>query len=370
MIYFENYYKGTAGLNNHVIPYTFCISLSNFLDRDFYFDYEVPPTTPPVFATEGSLKEKFAILMQSPRSVVSDLVKIPNRRRDAIDRTSRNKMRIDDPWAVCMSDESTMAQFGSTGIKTFFTLGRDVLVREQLQSYDLIEVSEESLINVTFFYFLQREAKNALLKSVAIKYREDLEKLAKEICAEIGPFNSVHLRMGDFVSFYESDGFKIDVDLFRRYLDAAFSENDFPVIIATDGLEQKDLFRKLLPERKHLFIDELVFESYESQFKSLEFTDFGALTVIDQLVCAAGEEFVGTCRSTLTNIIHRLRQERWSKKDFNFFPDERVARLLDDDMKIVADGAGFFEWNRYTPFSEHYKYPAWMREWNYDLTSL
>ena len=51
MIYFENYKRGRGtGLNNHVIPYTFCSALSNFLDRDFYFDSEIPTNVPPPFA--------------------------------------------------------------------------------------------------------------------------------------------------------------------------------------------------------------------------------------------------------------------------------------------------------------------------------
>lgn len=358
MIYFENYKKGTSGLNNHVIPYTLCISLSNLLERDFFFDYELPPNFPPVFATDGRLKEKFSFLTASPRAVISDLVKIPNGRVFDVDRSAANKTRIEDCWKTCVSDEATMKQFGTTGIQNFFTLGREVLIKENLQSYDLIEVGEDTLVNVSFFYFLQRDAKNALFNSVAIRYRDDIEQLADTICREFGPFNSMHLRMGDFVQAYESDGWKVDIDLFRRYLDAAFSENDFPVLIATDDFGNKDLIKQLLPGREHFIIDELVFGEYEQHFKSLEFRDFGVLCVLDQIIAAAAAEFVGTCRSTVTSIIHRLRQERLTKKDFKFLPDERVARLLDDQLNLVPDATGFFDWNRYTPFSEHYQYPA------------
>ena len=117
MIYFENYYHGTCGLNNHVIPYTLCISLSNFLERDFYFDHEVPPSTPPEFAVTGELRDKFEILMTSPRAKVSDLVDIPCRRIYEIDRDVAGKIRIEDPFKVCVSDAATASRFAGAWVR-------------------------------------------------------------------------------------------------------------------------------------------------------------------------------------------------------------------------------------------------------------
>lgn len=80
MIYFENASFGTEGFNTHLMSYTLCISLSNFLERDFFFDLEIPCSTPPEYASDPLYKDKFSILLESPRSRVSELVKIPNRR--------------------------------------------------------------------------------------------------------------------------------------------------------------------------------------------------------------------------------------------------------------------------------------------------
>jgi hypothetical protein len=227
-----------------------------------------------------------------------------------------------------------------------------------------------SLINVSFFYFLRRQEKNELLDSVRIFYRDELEKLSKKISDQIGKYNAVHLRLGDFRTAYDSDGFKVNVERFARYFDEMMPDKTVPVLVATDGLHEKELFAELLKPFKYRFIAEMVFEEYGGDFGEMEFTDFNALTVIDQITCANSEIFTGTCRSTFTSIIHRLRQERNGKTDFNFVPDERIMRLLTPDNQIKADSSGFFEWNRYSIFSEHYQYPAWMREWNYELTSL
>ncbi|MFN2413422.1 MAG: hypothetical protein ABR535_10285 [Pyrinomonadaceae bacterium] len=94
------------------------------------------------------------------------------------------------------------------------------------------------------------------------------------------------------------------------------------------------------------------------------------MTVLNQLLCASAERFIGTYRSTVTAIIHRLRQERYNKADFDFFPDDRVASFLSDDFALKPDKSGFFDWNRYSAFSVNHPMMAWMREWDYSLTSI
>lgn len=370
MIYFQNHHNGFAGLNNHVIPFTLCISLSNFLERDFYFDHELPCTTPPAFAITGKLKDKFQIIMSSPRSKVSDLLKIPNRRRTEVDRDIVNKISIPDVSKVFLSETDYFATIGTTPIKDFFSLGREPLIREELQNFELIEFGDNSLVNASYFYFLDPSAKNSVLNSIKINYLNELELISDRISNELGAFNAIHLRLGDFLDFYDHDGFSVNIEKFRRSINTIFSENDFPILIATDDLEKKELFQQLIGDRQIKFIDELIFSDFERSFLDLEFTDFNVLSVINQLICSNADQFIGTCRSTFTSIIHRLRQERYGKTEFDFFPDRRTERLMGSDLRMKPDQHGFFDWNRYSAFSEYYAYPCWMREWNYDLTSL
>jgi len=370
MLYFENHRKGFAGLNNHVIPYTFCIGLSNFLDRDFYFDHEVPTYTPPAFAVSGKLKEKFDIVMKSRRSLVSDLLQIKNRRQFEIDRNVPNKIRIDDPMLTFTTTNEQRNKYEKTFIWNFFSLGRKSYIKEDLQSYDLIEMGDNSLINNTFYFFLNRPEKEALLRSAEIRYTDDIEKLAEAIVKELGTYNSIHIRLGDFLTAYKSDGYRIEAENIRNCFQAIFTDRETPVLVATDGLDQKDLFAGLLSGFNYRFIDELIFDSFLDDFRQLRFTDFNVLSILNQLICANSETFIGGCRSTFTSVIHRLRQERYGKTDFYFLPDERTMRVMDPDYKLKPDAKGFFEWNLYSAFAEHYEYPAWMREWNYNLTAI
>ncbi len=371
MIYFENYLNGTCGLNNHVIPYTLCISLSNFLGRDFFFEFENPSNFPPDYAVNSGERDKFEILMKSPISRVSDLVKIPNRRVYEVDREVKNKIRLEELFLTFLTTEEQKAKYGNTMIWNFFSLGREAFTREHLQTFDLVEIGRnESLVNATFFYFLPRMEKNHLLDSIKIRYRDDLEELAAKITAEAGAFNATHFRLGDFPAAYGSDGYNVSVERFAKYFDEVIPDKNTPLLVATDGLHEKALFAEILKPFKYRFIDELIFDEYRRDFGKLESTDFNTISVLNQILCANSQTFIGTCRSTFTSIIHRLRQERHGLADFNFLPDERIVRLLTPDNDIKADSAGFFEWNRYSIFSEHYTYPAWMREWNYGLTSL
>src|SRR5688500_8354512 len=368
MIYFENSSRGAEGFNTHLMSYTLCLSLSNFLERDVFFDYEIPSSTPPDYALNDEYKGKFKILLDSERSLVSDLIEMPARRRFEIEREVAGKLQLQSCYFI--TTEELKAKFGETMIWSSFALGRIDLTRETLQDHDLIEFSPSKLAKPSAFYFLNTKEKEERLKSVEIKYKPEIENLASKLASQIGKYNAFHLRLGDFLTNYGEDEYSVNLERFKNYISATFTDKQLPVLAATDGLYEKELFAEMLEGFKVIFIDELVFDEYERDYRELKFTDFNVLSIINQLLCAASENFIGTYRSTFTTIIHRLRQERFGKTDCNFFPDGKIAKILTPDYKIKADQTGFFDWNRYTVFSENHTSMAWMREWNFNLTSL
>lgn len=369
MIYFENCSKGTEGFNTHVIAYTLCISLSNFLDRDFYFDYELPSSSPPAFASLPDWSEKFGVLMQSQRSLVSDLITIPNRRVGEIDRDVENKIELQHTHSHFVTTEALHSKYGSTMIFEHFGMGRKALTREELNEFELIEWTDTRLSNPSYFYLLNRPEKQDLLRSIALKYLPEIEALAAAIIADLGHYNSVHLRLGDFLNLRPEYGASARSGEFGAYISAALPK-DIPVVIATDGLEEKAFLETLFDGFDLRFIDELIFDRFRDEFLDLPFTDFNALTVLNQLVCAASGKFVGTYFSTVTGVIHKLRQERHQKKEFMFFPDPLVSKHLALDLKLVPDRHGFFDWNRFSAFAPSHFHMAWAREWDYDLTAV
>lgn len=369
MIYFENCSKGTEGFNTHVIAYTLCISLSNFLARDFFFDYEIPSSSPPAFPTLPEYREVFGILMESPRSLVSDLVIIPNRRVCEIDRSIPNKIELLHTHSHFVTTEEFRSKYGSTIIWEHFGMGRTGLTREELNDYDLIEWTDTRLSNPSYFYLLSRPDKKELLSSVELNYLPEIEELGAKIVESIGDYDSVHIRLGDFLKLRPEYGASARSGEFAKYIRSAFS-GERPVMIATDGLEEKQLFAELFKGLDIRFIDELVFGEFKDELLGLPFTDFNVLTILNQLVCAASDVFVGTYYSTFTGVIHKLRQERYGKKEFMFFPDPLVSRHLSHDLKLIPDRQGFFDWNRFSAFAPSHFHMAWAREWDYDLTTV
>jgi hypothetical protein len=369
MIYFENGSRGEEGLNTHVYSWTLCIAFSNFLGRDFFFDYEVPCTHPPEYVWKPEFKDRFRILVESPRSLVSDLLDIPNRRVDRIDRNTKKKVGYQMLFSHFATTEAMRAKFLNTMVWDSFAVGRIPLVREELLEYDLLEWTHSKISSVAYFFFLEREEKDELLRSVAVTYRPDIEALAGRIGDELGPHYAVHVRLSDFHTFGE-DEYSFRADRFQRYLNRVFPDRSLPVMIATDALYEKELIAKAFEGFKTVFIDELIFNEYREAYGSLDFTDYNVLTILNQLLCGSAERFVGTYRSTVTGIIHRLRQERLSDRRFDFWPDERVRKVLSADWTLTPDRSGFFDWNRYSVFSETHQQMAWMREWDYHLTSI
>jgi len=369
MIYFENASRGEEGLNTHVLSWTMCISLSNFLDRDFYFDCEIPCSTPPAYALLPQFKDKFRLLIDSPRSNVSELLVIPNRRVSEIDRSTQSKAEFQLLYSHFATTADMKRRLEGTMVWDSFSVGRIAVVKEEMADVDLIEWTHTKLCNPSIFYFLPREEKRRLLDSVKIRYIDSIEDLAAGIASDIGAHHAAHIRLGDYFKNYSADGYSIDLDRFRLYAEKTFSEDSLPILVATDGLEEKELIIGILGQRA-IFIDELVFDKYLTQYSALEITDFNALTIINQLLCASAEKFIGTYRSTFTSIIHRLRQERFNYNDFEFFPDDKVAKLLNGDGRIVPDRHGFFDWNRYSVFAEDHNSMSWMREWDRELSAI
>ena len=369
MIYFENCSYGKEGFNTHVYSWTLCIAFSNFLDRDFYFDYELPSPRPPEYVLRPEFSERFKIIMDSPRSLVSDVIDIPHRRVDRIDRDVENKVGYQLTFSHFATTEAVRDRLEGSVVWESFAVGRIPLIREEMQQYDLIEWTHTKASSVAYFFLLGRKEKAELLESVAIRFRPDIEALAARIAEDVGPHYAVHVRLSDF-DLYTDEGYKFDPERFQHYLDNVLPDRSIPLMIATDALYEKELIARTFGGFKTIFIDELIFEEYRDAFESLDFHDYNVLTILNQLLLGSAERFVGTYRSTVTGIVHRLRQERLGDRTFNYWPEPRVRKLLSPDFKLTPDRAGFFDWNRFSVLSEAHPQMAWMREWDYELTSV
>lgn len=370
MLYFENASFGKEGFNTHVMSWIMAASISNFVDCDFFFEFEIPSSIPPDFAGRPEFKGKFDCLLTSKRSLVSDIVQTPNRRVFEIDRTSSNKLELKLLYDYFLTTEEIKSRLDGGFLWNSFALGRIGLTREFLRSHELIEWTGTKLSSPALFFLLPVRVKTELMRSVRLLYRSDIEKLASRIVGQVGNFYAIHLRMSDFLTGYVDDGYSVNGRAFRNCLNVLFADRSKPVLVTTDALQDKEMFASLFSDHHLIFIDELIFDDHRNSFEGLDYTDFNVLTVLNQLICAAAEIFVGTYRSTFTAIIHRLRQERYERHDFHFVPDGKIAPLLNEKMELVPDRAGFFDWNRFSELSKTSEQLSWMREWDHQRTTF
>ncbi|MBV9242043.1 MAG: hypothetical protein JO314_08540 [Acidobacteria bacterium] len=372
MFYTEMTGRGGDGFTTHLMTWSFCVAFSHYLGgRPFYLSHEVPASTPPEYATKPEFRDRYGVLLRSPRSLVSNIVDMPANRVFDLDRNAENKLELQLLYSHFATTEEIRAKFGATPLWEFFSFGRVGHTLEEFRSYDLIEWTHPSCTNLAVFYWLPRQEKEDLLAASKIRFIPEIEEFVTNILQELGRFYSGHTRLGDFRKTYGSTGeLDLDIDRYRKFIALNYPDESLPIVMSTDALHEREMFEQIFSGRKLVFLDEFIFDNYRDRYLGLEWRDFNVLSVLNQLVAAAGEVFVGTYRSTFTGMIHRLRQERHRYKDFNYFPDARVANLLNEQMKLAPDRSGFFDWNRFSYFIPDHASLAWRREWDFDLTSI
>tara|TARA_B100001113_G_scaffold133156_1_gene109126 strand:+ start:808 stop:2628 length:1821 start_codon:yes stop_codon:yes gene_type:complete len=176
-----------------------------------------------------------------------------------------------------------------------------------------------------------------------LRYKNKFYELSKKVKDKIGDYNSVHVRRNDFLLCHADKLVPSDLLLDKLY---AFFERSKPLYIATD---EKDLS----------FFDP-VREKYDIYFyKDFNFNTTALETdVMDQVICAGSDIFVGTYLSTYTKRINVMRGVDGRQAD----DDIGINRILEPKDRIPKhivnpwkNNFGRWEW----PDSSH---PQWKVE--------
>ena len=198
-------------------------------------------------------------------------------------------------------------------------------------------------------------------------------ELADLACAQLGSFNAVHVRRGDFKVTYGR------TTLLRRpceaiaVLDKSFSRRE-RLLILTD--ERDDPFIAGIVDAfpDAIFVDHYILDELGREFRDLPHHDAIALAFLSQLVASRARDFVGTMTSTFTSLIQRWRGSAGLDERFKFLWNElpaadvvleRGRTPINDAIPMRPDGTmieqyeGPYSWNRFDPRLNS----AWMREW-------
>ncbi len=231
----------------------------------------------------------------------------------------------------------------------------------------------QTLSFYSYFFYLDSSAQLKALDALSnIKPKPPYQEFADRVVADLGEFNSVHIRRGDFKATIGVTTLIRTGDEALVAMDLHFSRSD-TLVILTDEAEDPffDVIKEAYP--KCIFIDHYILENYGEAFADLPMHDSIALAYLSQLIAAQSRDFIGTMTSTFTALVQRMRGNSGKAELFKFLWNEvpPVDAVLEpgkhvksDDIRLdrsvmVDDFEGPYSWNRIT----HRFNPAWMREW-------
>ncbi|MEJ8567677.1 O-fucosyltransferase family protein [Elongatibacter sediminis] len=379
-LYYTNYQSGQSGLSNAIMSIECGVVMAFLTNRLLLLDGN---TSPPANVVEYEGRVDNTV-----RSRVTDLIDLPvawtepdERELEGLESRELTEQSLMDtvfyvPDTVDIDSQDAV----------HFARGRETWIGGdgEVQEIPLLRVSEKPLVpggkyhrnNLCFysylFYFDNETRRSAYRMLERMQAKAPYTELARKVAADLGRFNAVHMRRGDFKVTYGVTVLDRQPWEAIEALDKHFSR-DQRLLICTD--ERDDPFFTELKNAwtDHVFIDHHILDHFGDEFFALPRHDSIALAYLSQLVAAESEDFIGTMTSTFTSIIQRYRGNRGKAEPFKFLwnelpdPGERYERgrhpvsecvPLEDGI-MVEEFEGPYSWNRYNPRIN----PAWMREW-------
>jgi SM-20-related protein len=378
-LFYTNYLSGKSGLSNGVMSIEVGVVLASLTNRFLVLDGNVTP--PANIVSYGG-----RVTNERP-SRVTDLIDLPVAWGEPNGNTSEQKsLELTDYslWDLVLYHPASLDIAAADALS--FANGRRLwaTVTDEHDRIPVLRVSEDATVpgrdyrrrNLCFysylFYFDAPTRRSAYRLLQRMTPKQPLAELARRVAVDLGSFNAVHLRRGDFKRTLGVTTLERQPREAIEALDHHFSRQDLLVIV-TD--ERDDPFfgeiRAAYPH--HLFIDHHILDAYEPDFRALPHRDSLALAYLSQLVAAESKDFIGTMRSTFTALIHRYRGNRGRREVFKFLWNElpaegeelvrgrqRINRSVPLDRGVmVEEYSGPYSWNRYNRRIS----PAFMREW-------
>jgi len=379
-LYYTNYRSGNSGLSNAIMSIETGVVLAFLTNRLLTLEGNNPP--PANLVDYGGRVDN-----RNP-SRVTDLIELPvpwiepdnpqGEISSGRELTDQNLMDAVFYVPGTVDIESADAASFARGRKTWLCEGED------LARLPVLRVSEQPVVpeqNINrhnlsfysyFFYFDDETRRAAYQVLQRMQPKPPYAELARRVARDLGSFNAVHMRRGDFKLTYGVTVLDRQPWEAIESLEKHFSPGE-RLLICTD--ERADPFFREIEATwpDHVFIDHHILDNYGAEFAALPRHDCIALAYLSQLVAAESKDFVGTMTSTFTSLIQRYRGNRGKPEPFKFLwnelpdPGERLERgrhpfsecIPMDNGIMVEQFDGPYSWNRCSQLLN----PAWMREW-------
>lgn len=383
-LFYTNYMSGQAGLSNAIMSIEIGVALAHLTNRFLVLDGNCSPPAN-VVAYDGRVSNAHP-------SRVTDLIDIPVPWGEptSVDLTGLAARELTN-----LSLGDVVFYFPGTLDVTSadarsFARDREhwLTPTEELDRIPVLRLSEAPLLpgtdpsrrehrtNLGFYsyqFYLDDETRRSVYRVLQrMRAKQAFAELAARVAAEIGSFNAVHIRRGDFKVTYGVTTLERQPWEAIEALDQVF-DRTVPLVIVTDERDDP-FFREItLAYPHHYFIDCHILDAYGDEFAQLPQADSLSLAYLSQLVAAESDEFIGTMSSTFTSIIQRYRGNRGKDERFRFLwnelpepgaPVERGRHAVShciplDRGAMVEEREGPYSWNRVSQRLN----PSWMREW-------
>jgi len=376
-LYYTSYQSGRSGLSNGIMSVEIGTVLAFLTNRFLVLAGNVSP--PANVVSYGGRVDN------DHRSRITDLIDIPvawsepdqvelgHLRRRELSDVHLGQAAFYIPGTVDI--HSADAESFANGRKRWLS------ANGPLEDIPLLCVTEDydrpnhryNLSYYSYFFYLDDETRRSVYRMLQrMQPKRELAELARRVAADLGSFDAVHLRRGDFKVTYGVTTLDRQPWEAIEVLDHHFKRQD-TLVIVTDERDDPffDEIKAAYPH--HVFVDHHVLDQYGKDFDALPHRDSVSLAYLSQLIAAESQDFIGTMTSTFSAIIQRYRGNRGKPEPFKFLwnelPEEEdrvergrhpVSECIPLDRGImVEESSGPYSWNRYNSRIA----ANWMREW-------
>lgn len=309
-----------GGMINQLMSIEIAVGICTYFNR-FGMLYESCPLTTMADYTN-----------RNGKTSISDIVDIPDSVCFISSRECRDFNAIDAPhpehYFVGVEDKN-------------FSEGRNQLIIKESRDYHF----DNNLANYSIVFCNRTLGLDKALSKVVFK--NEYKELANRISDYIGDFSGIHLRFTDFS--------KKILSLSTNDINFAFEKiSNNPVVIATDDRTSVKLKQHV---NDGICIDSFILNEFGNDFNSLTISNEITLGLVSLLVVANSQQFIGTPKSTYSNYIHRLINQR---KNGNH-----------DWQSIGMDNpvfSGNYSWNSFQDMKISQK--LWQMDWPESLLRL
>ncbi len=379
-LFYTNYQSGNSGLSNGIMSIEVGVILAHLTNRLLVLDGNVPPP--------ANLVSYDGRVSNEQPSRVTDLLDIPVPwiEPSSVDLSGFESLELTNLSLMDFAFYFPHTLDLSSSDARSFARDRNhwLTVTGERAQIPVLRLSEDprvpgtqhhrsNLCSYSYLFYLDNESRRSVYRLLQrMQAKRPFAELAQRVARDLGAFNAVHLRRGDFKVTYGVTTLDRKPHEAIEAMDQVFGRKE-PLVIVTDERDDPFFAEIKLAYPNHYFIDWHILDNYGAEFAALPQTDSLSLAYLSQLVAAEAKEFIGTMTSTFTGLIQRNRGNRGKDETFRYLwnelPDpsqavERGRHAVSDCIpldrgRMIEQFPGPYSWNRVSQLLN----PAWMREW-------